>query len=152
MKFNIALTIDKKAEHKEQQINSLSVCLEEFFKNKHYGNEVKEISILCICVDVPMGYEHLFKVNKPKYVDNKIIINKYTGEKLELNQVLLFDIKFSEEDYSKYINLSAEESEKVFINLLLASIQNLTIPKKINDFNKNDFFEDIQNFLLMGRN
>lgn len=143
MIFDIALRTETKAIYKAQIINSLSLSLRTLFKDKDYKGELKEISINCICAEVPVGYEHLFKMKKPKYVDYKMTVNKFTGEPFELNKILLFDIKFNEEEYFNYINSPDEESKKIFINLLLDSVENLELPKKIKDFDKKKFIADL---------
>lgn len=147
MKFKISLTIDEGANHKVEMINLLTDSLENYFSLKSYGTSINDILIGLTCVNIPKGFEHLFKLQKPFYVDFKIIKNQHTGELIELKEHFYYSIKFEKEEYDEFINSSDEESKNLLIELLLKSLSNFdTLPKKVKNFNKEKFTSDMKAF------
>lgn len=148
MKISISLRIDSRAEHKSNLIIGFSESLKSFFEDKEYGESLKEILITCICTYVPIGYEHLFKTKKPLYTEYKSIKNKFTGETLELNKILMYDIQFTSEEYEDFIQSSDSESRNILKQKVVNSLENLEIiPKKAKDFLKEKFKFDIIEYL-----
>ncbi|MEO8237472.1 MAG: hypothetical protein ABI576_05135 [Flavobacterium sp.] len=147
MKFTISLKIDQKIQSKSSLINNLSQELTIFFKNKNYGKDIMEIVIGFNCVKPPIGYEHLFKLKKPFYLDFKIIKNIHTGEPIELEKYYFYEIKIDNNHYDKLIVLSDEEIKKIIAHEILNSLSNLdNLPKKIKDFNREQFKKDLESY------
>lgn len=148
MKFNISPTLDLDAEHKLQIFTDLIQSLKHYFERKDYGESIKEITIGCICAKVSEGFEKFYKIKKPAYVDFKVITNKFTGVPLTLDKVFLYDVKFENEEYDKFISASDEESKKILATVILKSLDNIDkLPKSANKFNKERFKSDMYNYL-----
>lgn len=149
MKFKINLTINEEANKKTSLIHSFSESLKGYFVNKDYGASIEDILIGLTCVNIPQGFEHLFKQHKPFYVDFKVIKNKHTGESIELKKHFHYSVKFNNEEYDEFVNASDEESKKILSKLLLDSLSNFDVlPKKIKDFDKERFKTDLESFLM----
>lgn len=148
MKFGISLRIDENAHKKSSIINSLANSLKDYFLTKDYGTSIEDILIGLTCVNVPEGYEHLFKPIKPFYVDYKVIRNKHTGEPIELKKHFYFSLNFNNEEYEEFTNTSDENSIQILSELLIRSLSNLdSLPKKVKDFDKLKFKSDLEYFL-----
>ena len=147
MKVRTSLRIDSDAQHKIDLINSLTDSLEKYFTPKNYGSDIEDILIGLTCVFVSEGYEHLFKIYPPKYVDFKVIKNKYTGESIELKKYFNYSLKLSNKIYEEFISATDEESKKILANEILNSFSNLdSLPKKVKDFDKERFKKDVETF------
>ncbi|NJM78593.1 MAG: hypothetical protein HC854_01280 [Flavobacterium sp.] len=148
MKFKISLTIDEEANNKVGLINSFSKSLEDYFIVKNYGSSIDEILIGLTCVNIPVGFEHLFKIYKPLYVDYKTITNQHTGEQIELKKYFNYSIRLNKESYNEFVNRSDDDGKKILSQLFVDSLSNLdALPKKVKDFNKEKFKNDIVEFL-----
>lgn len=147
MKVRISLRIDSGAEHKINLINSLIDSLEAYFASKNYGPDIEDILIGLTCAYVSEGFEHLFKIYPPKYVDFKIIKNKYTGESIELNKYFHYSVKFDNEEYEDFVDASDEESKQMLAVMIIKSLSNLdALPKKVKNFDKERFKDDTLSF------
>lgn len=143
MKLNISATIDNGAQHKLTLFTDFSNSLKNSL-NKDYGNDLNEISIHCFCANPSKEFEHFYKIKKPKYVANKLIKNKYTGESLLLEKVFMYDIKIDNQEYEVFINTSDEESKKILAIEILKSLENLNKLPKTVEFNKEQFIKDVE--------
>lgn len=148
MKFGISITIDKKAEHKSHLIIDLSESLKSYFQDKNYGEDIKDYIIGCICILPPEGFEKFNKPKKPTYVDYKITKNIYTGEEHIMNKLFINGFNFNSDEYEEFISVSDEESKKILENKIIESLENLDkLPKKVKDFDKKTFKNDLLVFL-----
>lgn len=149
MKFNISLRVDNNANNKIILINEFIDSLEKYFATKGYGSDVEYILIGLTCVYVNEGFEHLYKVYPLKYVDFKILKNKFTGESIELKKQIHYSVKLNNDEYEEFVNGSDEESKKILYKLLFDSLSNFdALPKKIKDFDKERFKTDLESFLI----
>lgn len=147
MKFSISLRIDSEGQHKSFIIHDLSQILSAYFKDKDYGTDICDFLIGIICVKVPHGLEKLFEPKKISYVDFKVIKNKFTGESITLNKQLSFDIKMNLIDYDSFVSLNDEDSKRLIAKMILDSISNFEfLPKKVKNFNKEKYVEDLKYF------
>ena len=138
MKFGISITIDEKADHKSHLIISLSEALKEYFQDKNYGEDIKDYIIGCICILPPEGFEKFNKPKKPIYIDDKTTKNRFTGEELRMHKLFI----------NEFISVSDEESKKILENKIIESLENLDkLPKKVKDFDKKRFKNDLLVFL-----
>lgn len=81
-------------------------------------------------VNPPIGYEHLFKDFKPKFIEHKVSINKHTGELLEIDRYFNYSVKITGETYSSFIGGTEEESKKILATTILKSLSQLdALPK-----------------------
>ncbi|MDY3344199.1 hypothetical protein PG326_02870 [Riemerella anatipestifer] len=148
MEFNISITIDEKAKHKSHLIVDLSEALKEYFRDKNYGEDIKDYVIGCICTLPPEGFEKFNTPKKPTYVDYKKTKNIYTGEEHTMNKLFINRFNFNSDEYEEFISVSDEESKKILENKIIKSLENLDeLPKKVKDFDKEQFKKDLLAFL-----
>lgn len=144
MNVNLEVTIDQNAFNKNVVILELEEILKEEFINKKYGKDVETVSIKINIVNPPEGFEHLYKEQKPKYIDEKIVKNIYTGENITFIKHFFFCITIIGEEYHNFINSSDLESKQILLSKILSSLTNLKLPQKIKDFNFELFKKDIK--------
>lgn len=126
---------------KNKQIIDFSNSLKEYFINKSYGEGINHFLIGIICVKPE--FESFFKVRKPRYkaIDN---IKFFDGNKTELIGVYGYDIRLN---FEEFVSASETESKKILATEILNSLTNLDVlPKKVKDFDKERFKEDIEQF------
>ncbi|MBA2746133.1 MAG: hypothetical protein H0U44_07910 [Flavisolibacter sp.] len=147
MKFTLSLTLGKEAQSKAATINNFFRDIDAFIQRKNYGNGILEYFIICQIINPPNGYEHLFKDIKPKFIEFKSLINKHTGEPLVIEKQFSYSIKIKREKFIEFINASDKESIKMIVSEILNSLSNLdALPKKVKDFDKDSFKEDMKRF------
>jgi hypothetical protein len=147
MKFSIVVKTDQLFLSASNLIDNLSQELSLFLKEREYGSDIKEILVGCNIGYVPKGYEHLFKVKKPFYVDNKTIINKYTGESILLDKYYFYDFKISDVGLDEIVSVSDVEKNKIIVRELLKSFELMNnLPKKIKDFDLARFRTDLEDY------
>ncbi|AZA89070.1 hypothetical protein EG349_19790 (plasmid) [Chryseobacterium shandongense] len=141
MDFGLAITSSIEVK-KKYIITELSDDLEEYFKVKNYGNDLKSIVVGIVCVSP--NFEKFFKIKKPIYTKGKKEISDedftYTIEdNLEYNLKL---------NFSEFQSLSEEEARKIIAKEILLSLDNLdSVKKKIRDFDWEQFKQDLENYL-----
>lgn len=147
MKFSISIRIDQKANHKSNIIVNMSQELKVFFADRFYGEDVQDYIIGCLCTSPPEGFEKFNKTQKPVYVDDKTTKNKFTGEPHRMFKLFINEFNFNNEEYDDFVDSSDEESKKILAKKILESLENLDkLPKKVKDFDKERFKEDMQHF------
>ena len=140
MKFAIVVEASEGVADKTKLIHHLSNLLCEHFSDKDYGDDVREILIGAICVSPE--FEWFSKIRKPKYV----FYRKYIRESVEIieDRVFSFDIKI---DHESFRSQSDGQNEKMLASEILESLSNLDVlPKKVKDFDKERFKEDMRIF------
>lgn len=147
MKFAISIRIDQRANDKSRIVVSISEELKAFFRDKFYGEDIQDYSIGFTCVLPPEGFEHLFKKKKPAYVDDKTTKNRFTGEPHRMFKLFLDSIDLDSTEYADFVDSSDEESKKILAKKILESLENLDkLPKKVKDFDKERFKQDMEEF------
>lgn len=147
MNISISLIMDPLAKHKSNIIVSMSQELKAFFADRFYGEDIQDYSIGFTCVLPPEGFEHLFKKKKPAYVDDKTTKNKFTGEPHRMFKLFLDSIDLDSREYADFVDSSDEESRKILARKILESLENLDkLPKKVKDFDKERFKQDMEEF------
>ena len=143
MNFGISIEIDSLASHKSEIIQNLSNKLFSFFEDKYYGESINIFTIGCICIKAIPDYEEWYKIRSPKYKETETI-KLLDGRKLELKKTYVYDIKFNEEEYNKFIKSEVKEAENMIAKKIIDSLSYLDkMPKKINDFDKERFKHDL---------
>jgi len=142
--MRFALTIETSVgvtDEKANLIINLSNELSEYFLNREYGNAVIKLLIGVICV--APEFEFFTKVRKPKYTSYRKYINQDGIEIIE-DRIFCFDVKL---DYEKFRSQKDEENRKILASEILGSLSNLdALPKKVKDFDKNRFKNDMRTF------
>lgn len=147
MKFAIGITCDKEVNEKIELINELKGKINAFLNTQDYGNGILDYFISLSIVNPPKGFEHLFPILKPKFTEYKERINKHTGEKYEIVKQFHYGIKIDGENFERFVNANKTESQTIIALEILNSLSNLdTLPKKVKDFDKKRFKEDMKRF------
>jgi hypothetical protein len=143
MNFGISQEIDLEAQVKSSVIILLSDGLKEFFKKRDYGRDIQNVFIGCICIKEREGYEDWFKIRKAKYKGTEKIKLLDNSIK-ELIGVFSYDIKLN---YEVFLENTDLENKKLLAQEILNSLTNLeALPKKVKDFNKDQFKLDMVTF------
>ena len=141
MKFALSIETSEGVENKIHLISELSNQMTEYFSGKDYGESVKTIFIGIICVSPE--FDWFSKIRKPKYV----FYRKYIRDSSEITQdrEFSFDIKL---DYEKFANQTDEENRKMLASEIKEALSVFdNMPKKVKDFDKEQFKNDIDDFL-----
>lgn len=108
---------------------------------------MKNYTIDLRCVNIPEGYEHLFKEYKSSFTEDKILKNKFTGENHRMYRLFVDHITLKPQEYEQLISSSDLSSLDVIRNRVLASLVHLdTLPKMVKDFDKERFKSDMADF------
>ncbi|QIH34492.1 hypothetical protein [Sphingobacterium sp. DR205] len=147
MEFNIEKTVSEEAKEKNKVIFSLEEDVAKYLRSKDYGKDIKTYTIKLNCVNPPKGFEHLFKLLPPKYIDLKVSKNISTGQEQEFKKHFFCSINLIGEYYNEFVNSSDEESKKLLGREIIKSFSYLDkLPKKLKDFDKEKFKIDVENF------
>lgn len=125
---------------KTNVVYSLLEDIKSFLGNREYGADLQRIGILVICV--APEFDFFSKVRKPKYTTYR----KYVREGIEFveDRIFAYDIKL---DFESFRNQSDYENKKMLASEILSSLTNLdALPKKVKDFDKERFKEDMRMF------
>jgi hypothetical protein len=142
MEFGLTQYYSVEISDSTNSINSLSDGINEFVKNKEYGNSIKELFIGVICVNPK--FEPFFKPRKPKYTANKKQIYK-EGFNYEIERCLEYDIVI---DFESFKNASNDERVKILGDEIIKSFDVIGgIKIKNKDFNIEKFRDDIEHYL-----
>lgn len=141
MRFALTVEASESVANKTYLIHNLSSKLSVYFSDKDYGDDVKEILIRIICV--APEFEWFSTIRKPRYK----FYGKHTRDGVEIieDRVFSFSLKI---DYENFKNQPDELNEKMLASEIIKSLSNLdSLPKKVKDFNKERFKEDMKTFL-----
>ena len=65
-----------------------------------------------------------------------------------MNKLFINEFNFNSDEYEEFISVSDEESKKILENKIIESLENLDkLPKKVKDFDKKTFKNDLLVFL-----
>ena len=153
MEISLSLTIDShsmgesEAQKKSILIRELFEQINSYIKIRDYGNGVYKYLIILYVANPPKGWEHLYKDFKPKYTHYKLLTNKFTGTKLEIEKQFDYSLKINDKLFETFTNSTDEESKKLLAQEILKSLSNLdALPKKVKAFDKERFKIDMENF------
>lgn len=147
MKIKITLEIDSSFAFKFDDINNMSIDLENYFRNKDYGTDVKEIFIGLICIETSSDVNHLFKVRKPKYIDFKKIVSRLTGQEIVIQKNFSYDLKLDYRTLDDFKQSNQKDGLKILALELINSLENLNfLSKKVKSFERIKFENDFKAF------
>jgi len=140
MKFTIVVEASIGLEDKTRLIHDLSNKLSNYFLDKEYGNDVKEIILRII--SVAPEFEWFSTIKKPKYT----FYRKHIRDSTEIveDRVFSFDTKV---DYENFKNQTDDQNKEMLTSEIVNSLSNLdSLPKKVKDFDKERFKDDMRAF------
>lgn len=147
MEFNIEKTVSEEAIEKNKVILCLEEDIAKYLKSKDYGKDIQSYTVKLNCVNPPKGFEHLFKLLPPKYIDLKVSKNIHTGKEQEFKKHFFCSINITGDYYNEFVNSSDEESKKLLARKILESFEHLDkLSKKVKDFDKEKFKSDVEEF------
>jgi len=115
-------------------MNQIESNLNNYFLNRHYGDRINQIYIGIICVS--KGFDPFFPLS------DKIKLNRNPPE-IEYGVKLDFDI---------YRNLPKEQKIIYTYSEILKRSVNMLSKKTINDFDKDSFIKDLEEFVSKNTN
>lgn len=118
-------------------IAEFSERVADLLKVNEYGTGLQTIYIGVICVSPE--FDSFFKIRKPKYYKDKIIIQD--GRPYRLINTLTYDIKLN---YEQVINASKDELFKMLTDEVIKSLSDF---EKINNFDIVKFKSELPGFL-----
>lgn len=139
MELGLALYLSNDLTSKSKVIQDYSDRLSEFFKTKHYGDGLKDISIGIICVSPE--FESFFKPRKPKFTKSKTVV--IDGLSTAYDHVFECDVKL---DYESLKKANYEEM-LIIISTELMSVIDMLKNKRIKDFDVDRFQKDFEKIL-----
>jgi len=132
---------------KSNIVYELSKEVNAFFLSKSYGENVKTIEIGFLMVLERPGYEDWYKPKLLTYTDYKKTKHKLTGEVIEIEKTLKYEIKFNDEQLINFTGGNDILSREILAAEILNSLSNLDkLPKKVKDFDKEKFRADMEQF------
>jgi hypothetical protein len=135
MKIALAQYTSAEIRNKSRCLNDFSNEMEEYFKDKNYGKDLKEIVVGIVCVS--NYFEQFFKPRIPKYTkEKKSVKSQYTKQEYDIEKCLSYDIKL---DFDTFKNSSEIEAKK-YLSIILE------FKPKIKDFDFINFKKDLQNY------
>jgi len=142
MIFKIGLSISREID--ASLLVNYSDELEDFFKCKNYGLDIKEIFISLICLNNLM--EHIFKLKKPKYVKRKKM-KGVDGYEYFLENTLMIDCKINFKEY-----LASNDKKRKFLiaSSLFNSLSEVFNNKKFKNFDSENFLNDFKIIMRNG--
>ncbi|AWV97654.1 hypothetical protein [Arcticibacterium luteifluviistationis] len=148
MKFDIALTIDRKVQSKASIVHSVAKRIGVFFADKKYGVGINEFLVGVAIVNPSKGFEHLFKEYKPKLIPSKKSINEYTKEEILIEKQFHYSIRIDGDDFSKFTEASEIICREMVVSAIFSSLNAaLPILSKIKSFEAVKFKNDCDQFL-----
>ncbi len=142
MKFGLAI-ISNLEYQKLVWINDLSDNMQTYFRDKNYGNDVKDYAIGIVCEHIPKGFEKFSRLPKPRYTKGVKIINTI-GIPFKLEDSLEYSIKL---DFETVKNGLEEESERLLAKEILNSLSVVeSMKNKIKDFDLEKFKADLERY------
>ena len=132
---------------KSNLVYELSNSLNLYFQNKDYGEDVKNIEIGLLMTFSKEGYEDWYKPKRMSYIKYKKSKHKLTGEVIEIEKTLKYEIKFTDQQLAKYVGGENQFSKDILITEIKNSVSNLNeLPKDVKDFELEVFKHDLDSF------
>ena len=136
-KFSVELdSTTKRAEFRE-----LVVKLEAYFNAKSYGDDICSYLIGVVCVHP--NYDQFFKIGRPKYVEDRTVVYEKILGPTHIYKSFSFNIKLN---FEEFFSSNTEDGLKMIAGSIMEMVRTLKYPKKIKDFDKEKFYEDLRLF------
>jgi hypothetical protein len=147
MEIGVGIEADAKSSLKAELVSGFIDELSTFLKPINYGAGIQNISIGFICIELVPGYENWHKARKPRFTKNKKV-KLLSGDSIIAKNNFSYDMKFSANEYTSFIQSTDNESTRVFASKLIDSLSTFDqLPKSVSDFNVGQFKADIENFV-----
>jgi hypothetical protein len=147
MEFQFHAITEPFTTEKSHLIYELCSTLNVSFVNKSFGKDVTSLHVTFLLILGRPDYPNWYKPKKMMYIDHKLKKSKLTGEIIEINNQLAFEIQLDEKAINLFIN-SYEIRAKGFITDLIVDylLHTKTWPKKIKDFDSNALLRELRIF------
>lgn len=139
MKFSFVEHLSEDLSNRSQIIIDFSNELEKFFETKSYGSSIETFLIGLICVRPE--FEQFFKPKKPKYIEEGT--ETHDGISVKIMKSFSYDLKL---DYKLFKETEEKEICKFIVESIVDSLTELTLPKKVRDFDKELFELDLKSY------
>ncbi|WP_165044279.1 hypothetical protein [Dysgonomonas sp. ZJ709] len=149
MKVNLTINLDTESSFRSKLLSNMNHLLQDYFQDKKYENDLEQILIGVIIVKRVPGYEKWYNPRRPKYIYHKALRDPIFKDKTyEINKTYECEFRFSEDDYNRFISESEKESNIILGTYILETLSDLSyLCKKLKDFNKEEFINDLINCL-----
>lgn len=129
MEFSIGSQFSREFNFEEGRItHKLAEELNCFFKDKDYGERIKKIYVGVICVS--KGFEPFFKARPFKVMRKEAALE--------------YEIKL---DFETFKSSNEEQRKSLLINEFFKKTKEYLIEKTIKGFEKEQFIDDLENYL-----
>lgn len=149
MNFHLFTAVtDVIAQEKSDLVYQLSNKLNAYFRDKDYGADVKSVEIGLLMTLTRKGFEDWYQPARIHYIDYRQITSRLTGELIEIEKTLRYELKLGNEYIGVYLDSSDVVSVKVLADQLLQSLLNFdNLPKAIQQFDVARFKDDMRKAL-----
>ncbi len=139
--LNQFFSVELDSTTKSPEVTELIFKIRDYFKNKSYGDDICSYLIGVICVHP--NYDQFFKVGRPKYVEDRTVVYEKILGPTHIYKTFSFDIKLN---FEEFISSNTEDGLKMIAGSIMETVRTLKYPKKIKDFDKEKFYEDLRLF------
>ena len=127
----------EKGVSKRQAITELSDAANNLVASNDYGESIEKMLVGLIVVEP--AYDDFSKPRRPRYTEHKETM-AFGPISIVINKTLEIEIKL---DYGQVLASEDEELKRIVASEVLNTFQNLKVPKKVTDFDKDRFVADI---------
>ncbi|WP_282605808.1 hypothetical protein [Pelagibius sp. Alg239-R121] len=148
MDVGIGIYSDIEAESKVRLIVKAESCLKNYFKDRDYGPDIKNITIGFICERDQPGFEKFSEKRKPQYSSRRKV-ETIMGEPVEdIHNHFSYSVKFDEASYELFVQSSDIQSLSLIAAELIEGLSNFDkLPKKVKNFDVAKFKADMVELL-----
>ena len=118
---------------KNPAVIKVSETANNMVASQYYGESIETILIGLIAVEP--SYDAFAKPRRPRFTEH-LATKAFGSIPVVINKTLEIDIKL---DYEQVRAAKDEELQKIVATIVLNTIHDLKLPKKVTDFNKNKF-------------
>ena len=132
--------VSKSCTTQNQTIAQLSDSINKAITTNNYGESIETLFIGLIAVE-PV-YDKFAKPRRLRYTEHKETM-AFGSIPIVIHKTLEIEIKL---DYQKVLTAEGEELRKLVATEVLNTLITMKLPKKVTDFNKDQFVKDIELF------
>ncbi len=127
----------EKSVSKRQAIKEVSEAANNLVASNDYGDSIEKMLVGLIVVE-PV-YDDFSKPRRPRYTEHKETM-AFGSIPIVIHKTLDIEIKLN---YEQVLAAEGEELKRIVASEVLNTFQNLKVPKKVTDFDKDRFVADI---------
>lgn len=127
----------EKSVSKRQAIKEVSDAANNLVASNDYGESIEKMLVGLIVVE-PV-YDGFSKPRRPRYTEHKETM-AFGSIPIVIHKTLEVEIKLN---YEQVLAAEDEELKRIVASVVLNTFQNLKVPKKVTDFDKDRFVADI---------